>query len=248
MNILESKMIRAATAAAGAATLALVSMYLMTLMNRHVLLPVPEQAIIRCVTLQASGPRTRDTHERPENSNADDSTDTPIPRVDLRSLPQPAADVPPVEALKLLVEAPSLNPHAIRLAAGTHGPFPGPFAASAGGATAGGPPGSAAADNSALPSADQVDQPPREPAGNPQPEFPERERQLGIEGEVVMELLIDESGRVIDVRFISGPQAFRQAVSRVARSWRFEPARHRGRAVKVWAVKEVGFTLRRGRS
>jgi protein TonB len=106
--------------------------------------------------------------------------------------------------------------------------------------------GSGGGSGNGVGNADQVDQPPREPAGNAQPEFPERERRLGIEGEVVVRLLIDETGRVEQIEFVSGPAAFRAAVERVAKTWRFEPARHRGQIVKVWGTKEVGFTLRRG--
>jgi protein TonB len=105
--------------------------------------------------------------------------------------------------------------------------------------------GSGGGTGNGVGSADQVDQPPREPAGNAQPEFPERERRLGIEGEVVVRLLIDTTGRVEQIEFVSGPAAFRVAVERVAKSWRFEPARHRGQIVKVWGIKEVGFKLRR---
>ena len=74
-----------------------------------------------------------------------------------------------------------------------------------------------------------------------------REKQLGIEGTVVLRLLIDERGRVADVEVISGGMAFRHAVLQVARTWRFEPARHQGRATKVWGVKEVSFVHPRNR-
>lgn len=98
-----------------------------------------------------------------------------------------------------------------------------------------------------IPNAEEVDQPPREPAGNAKPVYPAREKQLGIEGTVLLRLLIDERGRVADVEVISGGMAFRNAVLQVARSWRFEPARHQGRATKVWGVKEVSFVHPRNR-
>lgn len=92
---------------------------------------------------------------------------------------------------------------------------------------------------------DQVDQPPRESFGNAQPTYPVRERNLGIEASVLVKLLIDEEGRVQDAKVLRGPEAFRRSVLAVAYDWQFVPARHEGRSVKVWGVKEVRFQLRR---
>lgn len=92
--------------------------------------------------------------------------------------------------------------------------------------------------------ADQVDQPPRESARNPSPVYPPQHRQLGIEGKVVVRLLIDESGRVQDVKPVRGDDAFVKAVLDVALRWRFQPAINSGKPVKVWGVKEVQFRIR----
>lgn len=93
--------------------------------------------------------------------------------------------------------------------------------------------------------ADKVDRPPQESARNPSPVYPPQQRQLGIEGRVVVRLLIDESGRVQDVKPIRGNDAFVRAVLDVAPRWRFQPAVHGGKPVKVWGVKEVEFRIRR---
>jgi protein TonB len=95
--------------------------------------------------------------------------------------------------------------------------------------------------------ANRIDEPPREFAGNVPPRYPPREERLGIEGTVRMRLLIDETGRVEDLQFISGPQVFRDAVRDAVAQWRFSPARHLGQPVKVWGVKEIQFRSRRGR-
>ena len=90
----------------------------------------------------------------------------------------------------------------------------------------------------------KIDQPPMELAGNAAPEYPAREDQLGVEGAVLIHILIDETGRVEDVRPIRGLEAFKAAVVKSAFAWRFSRPRHRGQAVKVWRAKEVKFRKR----
>jgi len=91
--------------------------------------------------------------------------------------------------------------------------------------------------------ADRIDQPPRELQGNPQPTYPSAERRRGIEGDVVVKVLIDERGRVIDANVVRGRDGFAEAVLDVVRRWRFTPGRHRGKPVKVWGVKTIRFQL-----
>ena len=89
----------------------------------------------------------------------------------------------------------------------------------------------------------KVDQPPRESGGNPNPVYPADKRQNGLSGTVKVRLLIDETGRVEDAEVISGDEAFVRAVMEVVHQWRFTPARHEGRPVKVWGVKRVSFRV-----
>lgn len=93
-------------------------------------------------------------------------------------------------------------------------------------------------------SENQVDEPPRELAGNARPAFPTRERRLGKSGKVVVRLLIDENGQVENVEVIEGDGGFRRAVLRVVKNWRFTPARDEGQVVKVWGVKVIRFELK----
>jgi protein TonB len=90
--------------------------------------------------------------------------------------------------------------------------------------------------------ADSVDQPPRE-LTNLQPTFPRLAERLRRTGSVRVRLLIDESGRVEDVEVleVEGHASFEEAVLDVARRWRFDPARDRGRPVRVKATKTVRF-------
>jgi len=95
--------------------------------------------------------------------------------------------------------------------------------------------------------ADSVDSPPVERALR-SPEYPRTARRRGLEGYVRMRLLIDRGGRVeqIEILEVDGSAAFAEAVRRVAPAWRFEPARHRGQPVPVWATKTIRFQLDRG--
>jgi len=92
--------------------------------------------------------------------------------------------------------------------------------------------------------AEEVDEPPRDLAIR-HPVYPSFARRRGLEGHVTVKLLIDEEGRVqqANVLEVKGHPGFRRAVLRVASSWRFTPPRHRGRRVRVWAVKTVRFDL-----
>jgi TonB family protein len=91
-----------------------------------------------------------------------------------------------------------------------------------------------------------VDQPPREIYANARPEYPAYELQQGIEGKVVVQLLIDESGRVADVKFVSGSESFRAAIMAVVWRWRFSPAVDEGKPLKVWVLKPYNFVIPRG--
>jgi len=82
-------------------------------------------------------------------------------------------------------------------------------------------------------SASRVDEPPRELANIP-PQYPQAALRRGIEGEVMVRLLIDERGKVEDVQVlrVEGHSSFREAVLDVVHKWTFRPARHGGRPVK----------------
>jgi protein TonB len=92
--------------------------------------------------------------------------------------------------------------------------------------------------------ADRVEQPPRVRSRR-LPRFPETAETEGVEGYVVLRLLIDRSGQVAAVRVESAqpPGVFEEAASAAVRGWRFIPARDGGRPVPVWARKTLRFEL-----
>lgn len=78
------------------------------------------------------------------------------------------------------------------------------------------------------------------------PTYPDSARRFRIEGTVTVNMLISETGEVIDartVRGIKGYPVFERAVESAVRKWRFRPATKDGVPVKVWKVESFGFKL-----
>ncbi len=74
-------------------------------------------------------------------------------------------------------------------------------------------------------------------------EYPARAAKNGIKGFVIVNLLIAKDGSVELAKVIeSHPQGvFDATVLNGVRSWRFAPARYKGKPVKVWAKQKVSF-------
>ncbi len=89
----------------------------------------------------------------------------------------------------------------------------------------------------------QVDHPPRV-LFRVRPRYPAAAAEAGIQGRVELLVLVDEAGRVEDVRVEAGPEELRRAALDAVEAWRFTPGRRAGRAVKVWCRQVIGFTLR----
>jgi len=91
---------------------------------------------------------------------------------------------------------------------------------------------------------DAVDQPPR-PVARTAPRYPVRARSKGLTGLVVLRILVGSTGEVLQVKVdrADPPGVFDEAALEAARSWRFEPARYHGAAVKSWVRQPVRFDL-----
>lgn len=91
---------------------------------------------------------------------------------------------------------------------------------------------------------DMVDVEPK-PALRAPLEFPARAKNREIEGYVVLNILINESGKVERVSVLEGFPAntFEKAAVRSIKNWIFEPARYRGKPVKTWANQTIRFEL-----
>jgi TonB family protein len=74
--------------------------------------------------------------------------------------------------------------------------------------------------------------------------YPPEAQIEGIEGVVEMEILVDESGRVVRIAFIQMPsELFRVPVSSAVMRWRFKPALVKGVAVSVRVHQKITFQL-----
>jgi protein TonB len=89
-----------------------------------------------------------------------------------------------------------------------------------------------------------VDTPPRVIRRSPIV-YPELARKQGVSGFVRMNVLIDESGRVEDVKVVESQpeEIFDLKADSTIRQWRFEPATYNGKKVKVWATQKIVFKL-----
>lgn len=76
-----------------------------------------------------------------------------------------------------------------------------------------------------------------------QPAYPEVAREAGIEGTVEMRVTIDEQGKVVDIRLLSGEPALAQAAVDAVRQWRYRPYFVDHKAVKIVTVIRLEFKL-----
>jgi len=78
------------------------------------------------------------------------------------------------------------------------------------------------------------------------PNYPEGARRLGIEGEVVLQFVVDQSGRVErKIEVVASLPMLDQAAIDAVRQWRFSPGRDRdGNPVRVLVSVPLQFTLR----
>ncbi|NBD95880.1 MAG: TonB family protein [Gammaproteobacteria bacterium] len=91
---------------------------------------------------------------------------------------------------------------------------------------------------------DSVDQPPRPTRQTPLP-YPSSARKQGVEGYVVLSLLISAAGEIEKVQVLESQPAglFEDAAVQGVQNWRFDPAQYQGRNVRVWAKQRIRFDL-----
>ncbi|MGE4072991.1 MAG: energy transducer TonB [Lysobacterales bacterium] len=89
-----------------------------------------------------------------------------------------------------------------------------------------------------------VDVPPRPMVQSAIP-YPLRAKAQGVEGYVLLSVLISPTGQVERVKVLESQPAgvFEAAAEAGVKSWKFEPAQYQGQAVRVWATQRVRFDL-----
>jgi TonB family protein len=77
-----------------------------------------------------------------------------------------------------------------------------------------------------------------------EPQYTETARRVRLEGTVIVQAVIDEEGRVIDVKVLKSlPMGLDKAAVDAVSRWRFQPATLRGRPVKVYYSLTVAFRV-----
>ena len=77
----------------------------------------------------------------------------------------------------------------------------------------------------------------------PPPAYPAIAKAARAQGTVVVQITVDESGRVVSASAISGNPLLQNAAVQAVRNWRFSPTMLTGQPVKVTGTVTVNFTL-----
>jgi periplasmic protein TonB len=75
------------------------------------------------------------------------------------------------------------------------------------------------------------------------PRYPTLAREAGLEGEVLLRVLVGKDGRVKEVHVDQSIPMLDPAAIEAARTWVFKPALTNNRPVAVWIARRVRFTL-----
>ena len=78
----------------------------------------------------------------------------------------------------------------------------------------------------------------------PRPAYPEIARAQNLNGTVTVQIVVDESGRVISARAVSGHPLLQQAAVDAARQARFSPTLRNGKPVRVSGTLAYDFALK----
>jgi len=80
-----------------------------------------------------------------------------------------------------------------------------------------------------------------------EPVYPEIAREAGIEGRVVVQVFIDENGKVTDTKILEGiPESgLNEAAINAVTQTKFKPAMLRDQPVGVWITIPIDFALKK---
>jgi protein TonB len=86
---------------------------------------------------------------------------------------------------------------------------------------------------------------PPAPLETPHPEYPAIAKQAGVTGTVIVQLLLDLDGSVMQTRVArgSGNQALDEAAVEGTKKFKFTPAKQRDKPVRVWVSMPIRFEM-----
>jgi protein TonB len=76
-----------------------------------------------------------------------------------------------------------------------------------------------------------------------EPEYPPLARQAHIQGDVLIEVILDEHGSVEEAKVVSGPPLLIQAALNAVRKWKYEPTYLNDKQVSVQLKVTVTFRI-----
>jgi protein TonB len=85
--------------------------------------------------------------------------------------------------------------------------------------------------------------PPVPDPGNAPPEYPEDARAKGLTGQVILKVVISETGHVTRVMVMRGEEPFLSAAVKAVSAWRYTPALIEGRPAPVFRILKIPFRL-----
>jgi protein TonB len=77
-----------------------------------------------------------------------------------------------------------------------------------------------------------------------EPEYPELAKRARVQGIVLLQVTVDETGNVTDINIIRGHPLLNQAAVDAVRQWKYSPTLLNGEPVPVIATVTVNFVLR----
>ena len=75
------------------------------------------------------------------------------------------------------------------------------------------------------------------------PKYPPEAKVARIEGTVVLDAVIDKSGRVERLNVVSGPGELQQSALNAVRQWRYKPFLLNGKPIEVETTINVVYSL-----
>lgn len=89
---------------------------------------------------------------------------------------------------------------------------------------------------------------PPEPTKRVQPEYPSMAVKAGVEGKVILNIVVDERGDVLEATVVTAnpPGIFEDAAIAAMLQWKFKPAKQRDLPIKVRLAYPINFTLTGG--
>ncbi len=86
--------------------------------------------------------------------------------------------------------------------------------------------------------------PPEAAADNALPEYPEEARAAGVEGMVILRLVIGQTGKIEKIQVLRGEEPLLTAAIKAVKKWKYRPAIVNGRPTRVFHIVKLPFRIR----